>query len=160
MTNAWEAELERCYGTVLRGLMAACGSRELAEDALQDALVAALKPAQRERIERVDAWLYVVGLRALRKGQWRRRLDRSLASFRGSSPGPNTDRIAAMEMLARLPQREREMVIARYWLDMSYAEIAEHFGVAVGTATSTVTHALQRLRVELDDQKGQAWTSS
>ncbi|MGH2450498.1 MAG: RNA polymerase sigma factor [Candidatus Limnocylindria bacterium] len=159
LTDRWEAELERCYANVLRGLIAAAGSRELAEDALQDALVAALKPGLLEKVERVDAWLYVVGLRALRKGQWRRRLERSLGRVRGSAPAPDVERLAAIEMLGRLGQRQREMVIARYWLDMSFREIAEQFGVTVGTATSTVTQALRRLRLEMDKEKGRAWTT-
>ena len=160
LTDPWEAELERCYANVLRGLMAACGSRELAEDALQDALVAALKPGQRERVERVDAWLYVVGLRALRRGQWRRRLERSLRDLRGSAPAPGVDRLATVEMLGHLGQRQREMVIARYWLDMSYREIADQFGVGVSTATSTVTQALQRLRRDMEQGRGREWTIS
>lgn len=159
LTDRWEAELEGCYASVLRGLMAACGSRELAEDALQDALVAALRPRQREAIRRVDAWLYVVGLRALRKGQWRRRLERSLLHLRGSAPPPDVERLAAVEMLGQLGQRQREMVVARYWLDMSFREIADHFGVTVSTATSTVTQALGRLRREMEGEKGQAWTT-
>ena len=159
VTDRWEAELERCYAGVLRGLMAASGSRELAEDALQDALVAALKLRDRESVERVDAWLYVVGLRALRKGQWRRRMERSLGFLRGNVAAPTADRVIAVEMLAHLAHRQREMVIARYWLDMSYREIAQHFGVSVGTATSTVTQALKRMRRDLDAERGQAWTT-
>lgn len=158
LTEAWEAELEGCYARVLRGLIAACGSREPAEDALQDAVVAALR--QRERVERVDAWLYVVGLRALRKGQWRRRLERSLRDLRGTTPSPDVERLAAIEMLGRLGQRQREMVIARYWLGMSFREVASEFGVSVGTATSTVTRALDRLRRDAEQEKGRAWTTS
>ena len=159
LTDRWEAELEGCYANVLRGLMAACGSRELAEDALQDALVAALQPGRREAIRRVDAWLYVVGLRALHKGQWRRRLERSMRQISGSAPPPDLERLAAIEMLGQLTQRQREMVIARYWLGMSFQEIADHFGVTVGTATSTVTHALKRLRRQIDEEKAGAWTT-
>jgi RNA polymerase sigma factor (sigma-70 family) len=160
LTDAWEAALERCYASVLRGLIAACGSRELAEDGLQDALVAALKPGVRGTVERVDGWLYVVALRALRKGQWRRRFERSLGLARVSTPQPSEDRVAAMEMLERLTQRQREFVIARYWLGMSYREIADHFGVSVGTATSTVTQSLSRLRRHLNAEEVRAWTSS
>lgn len=139
--------------------MAACGSRELAEDALQDALVAALRPGQRERVERIDAWLYVVGLRALRKGEWRRRLERTLGGIMGSAPAPDIERVAAVEMLSKLSARQREIVIARYWMGMSFKEIAEEFRVSVGTATSTVTQALRRLRREMADEKGRTWTT-
>lgn len=159
LNGDWEVELERCYATVLRGLIAASGSRERAEDALQDALVAALKPGVRERVERLDGWLYVVGLRALRKGQWRRRLERSLGLARATTPPPDVDRLVALEMLAELTGRQRELVVARYWLGMSYREIAAHIGVSVGTATSTVTQALKRLRREMNEEDARAWTT-
>jgi RNA polymerase sigma factor (sigma-70 family) len=154
VTDRWEAELERCYATVLRGLMAASGSREAAEDALQDALVAALKPGQREMVQRVDAWLYVVGLRSLRKGQWRRRLEHTLGAITRTAPPPDLERLAAVEMLGKLSARQREKVIARYWMDMSFKEIADKFAVSVSTATSTVTQALKRLRREIAQEKG------
>lgn len=160
LTDPWEEDLERSYATVLRGLMAACGSRELAEDALQDALAAALKPGQRERVERVDGWLYVVGLRTLRKAQWRRRLERSLRDIRGTAPAPGVERLATVEMLSHLGQRQREMVIARYWLGMSYREVAEQFGVGISTATSTVTQALHRLRRDMEREREREWTTS
>lgn len=109
LSERTEAELEHCYAIVLRGLTAACGSRERAEDALQDAIVSALRTGEADRIRRLDGWLYVVGLRALRKGEWRRRLERPLIGLRGSAPAPGVERLAAVEMLTRLTPRQREM---------------------------------------------------
>ncbi len=63
------------YARVLRGLIAVAGQRERAEDALHEALVAALEPGTLARIERADAWLYAVGVRKLRRAAWRRRLE-------------------------------------------------------------------------------------
>jgi RNA polymerase sigma-70 factor (ECF subfamily) len=146
LTDTWEEQLEECYARVLRGLVAAGGSRELAEDALQDAIVVALRPGISVAVERVDAWLYVVGLRALRRHRWRHRLERSLGLATDTAAAPSEDRIAALQMLAALTARQREFVVARFWLDMTYREIADHFGVSVGTATSTVTQALERIR--------------
>jgi RNA polymerase sigma-70 factor (ECF subfamily) len=51
-----------------------------------------------------------------------------------------------LELLDRLPRRQREIVIARFYLDLSYAEIARELGISVGTATTTVSQALARLR--------------
>jgi hypothetical protein len=50
----WDDALEACYARVLRALIGACGSRERAEDGLQDALVAAWKPGVREHVQRPD----------------------------------------------------------------------------------------------------------
>jgi RNA polymerase sigma factor (sigma-70 family) len=139
-------ELAACYGRVLRGLIALAGDRESGEDAFHDALAAALAPGAIERIERADAWLYVVGVRSLRRSRWRARLDAPLRILRGSVAPPTTERLEALELLGQLPPRQREIVIARFYLDLSYAEIARALGISVGTATTTASQAMARLR--------------
>ncbi len=155
----WDREVEAGYARVLRGLVAVAGRRERAEDALQDALVAALEPGVVERIDRPDAWLFVVALRKMRRTAWRRRLEALLVPTAAAYPAPDLRRVEALELLACLTPRQREMVVARYYLDLSYREIAAHFGVSVSGATSTVTQALARMR-----RSGRAeerwWTSA
>ncbi len=149
----WDVALEECYAKVLRALVGACGSLERAEDGLQDALVAAWKPGVREHIDRPDAWLYRVGLRAARRGRWRQRLEQRLTSGVAAGGEPGIERVATMEMLAKLTVRQREFVIARYFLRLSYAEIARHWDVSVGTATTTVSQAIGRLRNDLEKEE-------
>ncbi|HEY8480045.1 MAG TPA: SigE family RNA polymerase sigma factor [Spirillospora sp.] len=48
--------------------------------------------------------------------------------------------------LGRLPERQRLIVMLRYYEDMSEREIAEILGVSVGTVKSTVSRAMARLR--------------
>jgi RNA polymerase sigma factor (sigma-70 family) len=143
--HGWERELEDCYPQVLRGLMAVAGSREQAEDAMQEAIVTALEQGI-DGVRRLDAWLYTVGLRSLRRRAWRQRLFAPLKFIRSSSPPPDLDRISVLELLRQLTVRQREFVVARYYLGLSYKEIAEQFEVTTGTATSTVTQALAKLR--------------
>jgi DNA-directed RNA polymerase specialized sigma24 family protein len=142
----WETELAACYGRVLRSLIALAGSRESGEDAFHDALAAALAPGAIGRIERVDAWLYVVGVRSLRRSHWRIRFDVSSRTLGASHGPPSTERLEVLEMLGQLSQRQREVVIARFYLDLSFAEIARALGITVGTATTTASQALARLR--------------
>jgi RNA polymerase sigma factor (sigma-70 family) len=154
----WAGVLEECYARVLRALVGVSGSVEAAEDGLQDALAAAWKPGVRERIERPDAWLFRVGIRMIRRGRWRTRREVAMDRDRTRIEGPSLDRVSALELLAKLSSRQRELVVARYFLGLSYREIAEQWDVSVGTATSTVSQALERLRNDL--QKGEAgWTS-
>jgi len=142
---ALERELERCYPLVLRGLLAVAGSPEQAEDAMQEAIVALLRHSGGD-LRRLDGWLYVVGVRALRRARWKRRLMAPLRLLTASSPAPGLERIQVLELLRRLTARQREFVVARYYVGLSYDEIARHFDVSVGTATSTVTQALAKLR--------------
>ena len=148
--QAWSVALEECYARVLRALIGACGSRERAEDGLQDALVDAWKPGVRAHVQRPDAWLYRVGIRHIRRSSWRRRFDVRLTGDVRHEAQPGLERVAAIELLRQLTPRQREYVVARYFLGLSYREIAEHWNVSVSTATSTVTQALARLRRDLD----------
>jgi RNA polymerase sigma factor (sigma-70 family) len=155
----WASVLEECYARVLRALVGVSGSRETAEDGLQDALAAAWKPGVRERIERPDAWLFRVGARMIRRGRWRvRREVRMKDDDQTRTQGPGIDRVFAVQLLSRLSPRQRELVVARYFLGLSYREIADQWDISVGTATSTVSQALERLRNDLQKEEA-GWTS-
>ena len=154
----WASVLEECYARVLRALVGVSGSRETAEDGLQDALAAASKPGVRERIERPDAWLFRVGVRMIRRGRWRTRREVTMDDNQNRTPGPGLDRVFAFELLSKLSSHQRELVVARYFLGLSYREIADQWDISVGTATSTVSHALERLRNDLQKEEA-GWTS-
>lgn len=49
----------------------------------------------------------------------------------------------------RLPRRQRQVVVLRYWLDLDIAEVAAALGIAPGTVTATTSQALSRLRAEV-----------
>jgi RNA polymerase sigma factor (sigma-70 family) len=138
------------------------GDRDRAEDALQDAVEAALRPGVIAKIERADAWLYAVAARRLRRGGLQAAMESTVSLLRGrSTAAPNLDRLATLELLDGLSARQREFVIARYYLDLSYRDIAEQFGVSVGTATATVTQSLKRIRerISANPEELKAWTT-
>jgi DNA-directed RNA polymerase specialized sigma24 family protein len=129
-------EVERCYPLVLRGLVAVAGSREQAEDAMREAIVAALQQGVAD-VRRLDAWLYVVALRALRRARWKQRLSSLLRFLNLSSPPPGLERVHVLELLRQLTPRQREFVVARYYLGLSYDEIANRFDVSLASAGAT-----------------------
>ena len=53
--------------------------------------------------------------------------------------------------VCRLPVRERSVVVLRYWLDWSEAEIAASLEWPAGTVKSTLHRALKRLEKELPE---------
>jgi len=67
-------------------------------------------------------------------------------------PGAEHDLLAAehrsavLEALRALPDRQREVLALRYYLDLSEAEIAETLGCSAGTVKSAASRALARLR--------------
>jgi RNA polymerase sigma factor (sigma-70 family) len=151
--------VQASWPRLVRALTGLAGAREPAEDALQDALEDALKPGVVATIERADAWLYAVAVRRLRRSRLRHRLELALSGLRGASPAPSVERVATLELMSALSARQRELVVARYYLDLSYRDIAEHFGISVGTATATVTQALKKIRarIEANPEELKAW---
>ncbi|MGW0062095.1 RNA polymerase sigma factor [Streptosporangium sandarakinum] len=62
-----------------------------------------------------------------------------------------TDRRARLLDLVRaLPERERQAVVCRYFLQLSEAETAQVLGLPVGTVKSRTSRGLRRLREEVD----------
>ena len=47
--------------------------------------------------------------------------------------------------LKQLPDRQREVLVLRYWSDLSEAQIAEALGISRGTVKSTASRALAAL---------------
>jgi RNA polymerase sigma factor (sigma-70 family) len=65
----------------------------------------------------------------------------------GSVVNPEIDE--TWSAVCRLPVRERSVVVLRYWLDWSEADIAASLGWPPGTVKSTLHRALKRLEKEL-----------
>ena len=53
--------------------------------------------------------------------------------------------------LRTLPRRQQEVLLLRYWSDLSEAEIAATLGIAVGTVKSAASRGLDRLEALLGD---------
>lgn len=61
-----------------------------------------------------------------------------------------SDRVRAA--IRSLPQRQREVIVLRYYLDQSEAEIAEILGVSRGTVKSHASRGLATLARQLDGE--------
>jgi RNA polymerase sigma-70 factor (sigma-E family) len=53
--------------------------------------------------------------------------------------------------LARLPARQRAVIVLRYWEDLPAADVAAVLGCSVGTVTSTASRGLARLRAAIGE---------
>jgi RNA polymerase sigma-70 factor (sigma-E family) len=61
------------------------------------------------------------------------------------------DKQRVIKALSQLSDRRRQVVVLRYWLDLSEAEIAETLGIRPGTVKSTSSAALAALADVLGD---------
>jgi RNA polymerase sigma factor (sigma-70 family) len=64
------------------------------------------------------------------------------------------DRELVRQALDRLPARQREVLLLRYYEDLSEAEIATRLGCAPGTVKSSAARALRALRDMLPEYVG------
>lgn len=58
-----------------------------------------------------------------------------------------------VDALRRLPQRQREVLVLRYWSELSEAEIAEALGISRGTVKSTASRGMAALAGLLEVQR-------
>lgn len=63
------------------------------------------------------------------------------------------DRRRVLSALASLPRRRREVLVLRFYLEMSEAEIADTLGISPGTVKSTASRALAALARQLREAR-------
>lgn len=93
---------------------------------------------------------------------WRRRSWRLIpsgdaAAAAGSACDPAdryAERTALLAEIAKLPRRQRAVLVLRYYEDRSDAEIAELLGCRAVTVRAYASRALATLRVEMGSQPG------
>jgi RNA polymerase sigma-70 factor (ECF subfamily) len=135
-----------------------------AEDAAQEAFVKAFYALDRfRRGEAFRPWvLRIVANEAKNRRRSAARRERlALRAERERGPGDaapspeaaslaREDRERLMAALERLPERDRQVVVYRYLLELSEAETASVLGVRPGTVKSRLSRALGRLRTAME----------
>jgi RNA polymerase sigma-70 factor (ECF subfamily) len=123
---------------------------DLAEDITAETFARAF--AARSRFDRAQPsarpWLLGIASNVMRR-HWRterRRLAAYAKALNDDRPGgPPTEETAALAALARLPLRQREVVLLHAWGDLSYEEIARALDVPIGTVRSRLARARRSL---------------
>jgi RNA polymerase sigma-70 factor (sigma-E family) len=143
----------RHYEPLLRLAVLLTGSRDNAEDVVQDVFSKALT-----RIRELPEDQQFPYLRAAVWNTWRNVLRRR-AVERRHRPGPTLadppaieDREAVWGAITRLPVRQRACVVLRYYEGLTERETAQVLGCSVGTVKSQTSRAFSHLRKELKDE--------
>lgn len=131
------------------------GDWAAAEDLVSQALAKTwLSWGRLLRRDQPQVYVYRVMLR-LHATAWRRRWRGEVPHAEPPDrPGPDelaaeaVTRVAVLDALGRLPRRQREVVVLRYFEDLTETQTAAALGVAVGTVKSTTAAAMARLRAD------------
>jgi RNA polymerase sigma-70 factor (sigma-E family) len=138
-------------GRLLRFAFWMTGSWPDAEDLVQDSLAKAYLRWQ--QIEQPDAYLHRLVVNAARSWYRRRRAEVLTAvppELLAGAAGPEAvvARCTLVAALARLPRRQRAVVVLRYCLDLSERDVAALLGCSAGTVKSQASRALTKLRAD------------
>ena len=134
-----------------------CGSWERGDDTLQRALTDLYaKWGQARRAEHLDAYIRTVLVHRWideQRGRWAKvRLVHDLPD-RPAPFGPDPDEVLDVRAaLAKLPPRQRAVLVQRYLCDMSVEATAAALRCSVGTVKSQTSDALRAMRAHLEPQ--------
>jgi RNA polymerase sigma-70 factor (ECF subfamily) len=150
------AEYPRLVGSL--GLY--CGDAAVAEELAQETLARVWTNWKKvSRMDRPEAWAHRVGFN-LANSHLRRLMAERRARTRVGPPelierGPDVaEGHAVRTAVAALPRRQKTALVMRYFLDLSYAEIAELMQTPEPTVRSLTRRGIARLR----DESGLALT--
>jgi len=149
-----EQEVERLYralgAQLWRAVMAYCGDREIANDAVAEAFAQVL--ARGEAVHAPLPWLWRSAFRiAAGELKARARAVPPADDVSYDAPEPLIDVLRA---LRRLSPNQREAVILHDYADLSTAEVARIMGIAQATVRVHVSQARRRLRRLLENRDG------
>jgi RNA polymerase sigma-70 factor (sigma-E family) len=141
---------EEHYTSLVRMARLLVDDRETAEDVVMDAFTSLYRrwtavrdPGEAHRYVRSCV---LNGARSqLRRRRLRRRHESERSQHEAARDGHETneaDRSTVMQLLGTLPYRQRQVLVLRYFVDMTEAQIAAELGVSPG---SVKTHASRGL---------------
>jgi len=147
---------EAAWDDLVVALVATLGDPEVAADAASEACLRALARWDRVRsLESPTAWVYRVAVNVAKRRFQRARFEGMLVRSQvrrvvGTDEG-GRGWIEIADVVGALPRRQREVVVLRYLLGMTQAEVANALGVSPGSVAASLNQARTRLRSHLDD---------
>jgi RNA polymerase sigma-70 factor (sigma-E family) len=136
-----------------------CGDWHTAQDAVQTSLTKLYLAWERVHTRHeVDPYVRRIIVRTLidERRRARTRRERSWAHVPDAPESRDatatmSDRLAVLAALAKVPPRQRAVLVLRYWEDQSVEAVAEALSCSTGTVKSQATRGLRTLRGLLGD---------
>jgi len=159
--DAFAEFVSRNVGLVFSAALRRTGGHpELAEEIAQKVFTdASRKAAALARHPAITGWLYqstrYAATDALRSELRRRKLATSLASMHddvsAQDPSPDWDKLRPIldEVMDELGDRDRELLLLRYFQGLTHAQVGEQLGLTENAARKRADRALDALRAKL-----------
>jgi RNA polymerase sigma-70 factor (sigma-E family) len=135
-----------------------CGDSHRADDIVQNAITRLYVHWRKARVaDNIDAYVRTIVVRTFLNEQrtgWLSKV-RLVAETpeRASQTGPDMETTQVLHAaLARVPPKQRAVLVLRFLYDLSVAEVAGMLGCSTGNVKSQTSHGLESLRKQLGDQ--------
>jgi len=160
---SFEAFATNASTRLLRSAYLLCGDRQIAEDLIQMTMMrTGRRWSAAQSAPEAYARAVLVNLARDRARRARRRVDEVLGDEGEPTGGDSglvrdhaevvAEREVVLAALAALPQRQREVIVLRFYADLSVTDTAAAIGASEGTVMSYTSRALSRLRELLGDR--------
>jgi RNA polymerase sigma-70 factor (ECF subfamily) len=154
--RAFELLFDRFRGRLFGFLYRRCADGSVAEDLLQETWLRVVRSRDRfDPQRRFSTWLFQIAnnlcrdrgrrLEVERRGQQKMR-EAMATDFPVSKAAPVDSKLEMAGRLALLSDRLREVVVLRYFHDLSEREIANIAGIPAGTVKSRLHQAIRVMR--------------
>jgi RNA polymerase sigma factor (sigma-70 family) len=151
--GAFEAVYRTRASDFFRFALAKTNDPELARDAVQEGFARAIRKRTDFRgAGLLEAWVARCVINAahdLNRASLLRPETEGVGAESVNNPGAEASLVR--EAVQRLPQRQRDALFLRYYLDFDYRAIAEALEVEVGTVSATLHQARSSLRDALQE---------
>jgi RNA polymerase sigma-70 factor, ECF subfamily len=162
----FEAAVKAVYAPLVRSANLLCWSGNDVDDVVQETLLKAMRSYRSfNGSSSVLTWCYTILARVASAANQKRsrQIPADYAAGRDSALPPADAQLleddearVLVDAIRSLPQRQREMITLHFLQELSYADIAQALGVAVGTVKSTIYSAKSALRVALSDSSAES----
>jgi RNA polymerase sigma factor (sigma-70 family) len=148
--DSFEKFYADCWHKVYRALAVGIGDRDLAREAVDEAMARAYERWRSvSTMTNREGWVYRVASNWATSRLRRRRLQLRRAPDPETIYQPEVADPELLEAIRGLSTRYRDVVVARYLLDMSESATAQALGIPEGTVKSRLSRALAELKESL-----------
>lgn len=143
-----------------------CGSKEIAEELVQETFFRAMVSMKTAHHEYARAWLYKVARHLFvdwyRKHRVEVQMRKALKSEEKDTTYPtpeealelNERKIRVAQAMSRLPEQYRTILLLREMHELSYSELSEVLDLNLNQVKVTLHRARARFKTEMDQSKG------
>lgn len=165
-TTAFEAFFRQYERLVFKNAYLMTGTREEAEDVLQEVFVSVWKSRRTydPNKGKLTTWLHRITVnKCLEKNRRKKLAPVSLEGLDLPDAQPSDEVLVSrqeyeklIKAMNSLDTKHRVVLVLRYFNDLSYEEIAQTVGIPLGTVKSRINQGLKLLRGQFDIEKGGA----